>query len=135
MLCIVVVIGGMFSYEDKFIFTFSHQTDQTACHWTLNRFLLTTHSLPLKISLRAKACPASHQNSGEEMWRLVVFLSLMDHLIFCLDNGLAKTPPMGWLAWERYELNISIVTRSHLVLVLKVPVQHRLLGVSRALHQ
>ena len=58
MLCIVVVTGGMFSYEDKFIFTFSHQTDQTACHWTLNRFLLTTHSLPLKISLRAKACRA-----------------------------------------------------------------------------
>ena len=89
-----------------------------------------SQGLPSSLRLRL-----SHQNSGEEMWRLVVFLSLMDHLIFCLDNGLAKTPPMGWLAWERYELNISIVTRSHLVLVLKVPLQHRLLGVSGALHQ
>lgn len=22
-----------------------------------------------------------------------------------LDNGLAKTPPMGWLAWERFRCN------------------------------
>ena len=23
----------------------------------------------------------------------------------CLDNGLAKTPPMGWLSWERFRCN------------------------------
>lgn len=40
--------------------------------------------------------------------RLVVFL-LGLFLVFyvswqvkCLDNGLALTPPMGWLAWERF---------------------------------
>lgn len=24
-----------------------------------------------------------------------------------LDNGLALTPPMGWLAWERFRCNID----------------------------
>ncbi|KFM72458.1 Alpha-N-acetylgalactosaminidase, partial [Stegodyphus mimosarum] len=26
---------------------------------------------------------------------------------FCLDNGLALTPPMGWLAWERFQCNVD----------------------------
>ena len=25
----------------------------------------------------------------------------------CLDNGLALTPPMGWLTWERFRCNID----------------------------
>ncbi|KAL1460239.1 hypothetical protein WDU94_012166 [Cyamophila willieti] len=25
----------------------------------------------------------------------------------CLDNGLALTPPMGWMAWQRYRCNID----------------------------
>lgn len=25
--------------------------------------------------------------------------------VCALDNGLAKTPPMGWLAWERFRCN------------------------------
>ncbi|CAL1261570.1 unnamed protein product [Larinioides sclopetarius] len=25
----------------------------------------------------------------------------------CLENGLARTPPMGWLAWERFKCNIN----------------------------
>lgn len=24
-----------------------------------------------------------------------------------LDNGLARTPPMGWLAWERFRCNVD----------------------------
>ena len=33
---------------------------------------------------------------------LSVFLLLLLHIIVQgLDNGLARTPPMGWLAWER----------------------------------
>lgn len=23
----------------------------------------------------------------------------------CLENGLARTPPMGWLSWERFRCN------------------------------
>jgi hypothetical protein len=26
-----------------------------------------------------------------------------------LDNGLAKTPPMGWMTWERFRCNIDCV--------------------------
>lgn len=33
---------------------------------------------------------------------LVSVLSLSTKNVDTLDNGLARTPPMGWLAWERY---------------------------------
>jgi len=29
--------------------------------------------------------------------------------VHSLDNGLARTPPMGWLAWERFRCNIDCV--------------------------
>ncbi|XP_063790380.1 alpha-N-acetylgalactosaminidase isoform X2 [Pseudophryne corroboree] len=28
-------------------------------------------------------------------------------LCSCLDNGLVRTPPMGWMTWERYRCNID----------------------------
>ncbi|KAM5152460.1 alpha-N-acetylgalactosaminidase-like [Mantella aurantiaca] len=31
-------------------------------------------------------------------------------LCFSLDNGLGKTPPMGWMTWERYRCNIDCKT-------------------------
>lgn len=31
-------------------------------------------------------------------------LALANH-INGLDNGLARTPPMGWLSWERFRCN------------------------------
>lgn len=34
-------------------------------------------------------------------------LSLMAEPIVSLDNGLAPTPPMGWLAWERFTCEID----------------------------
>ncbi len=30
-----------------------------------------------------------------------------------LDNGLALTPPMGWLAWERFRCNIDCENDPH----------------------
>lgn len=36
---------------------------------------------------------------------LLLFLLLAFELCYGLDNGLAKTPPMGWLNWERYRCN------------------------------
>ena len=39
-----------------------------------------------------------------------VFLAAMSLLLpaaLCLDNGLALTPPMGWMAWERFRCNID----------------------------
>jgi len=33
---------------------------------------------------------------------VILVLLFVPTLIWCLDNGLARTPPMGWLDWERY---------------------------------
>jgi hypothetical protein len=33
---------------------------------------------------------------------LSVHLALMLSLVHALDNGVARTPPMGWLSWERF---------------------------------
>lgn len=30
-------------------------------------------------------------------------------VIQALENGLARTPPMGWLAWERFRCNTDCV--------------------------
>ncbi len=35
-----------------------------------------------------------------------VLLLLTSQLVAGLDNGLALTPPMGWLAWERFRLDM-----------------------------
>jgi hypothetical protein len=39
-----------------------------------------------------------------KMWVLLSFI-LVSHLSLGLDNGLALTPPMGWLSWERFGCN------------------------------
>lgn len=34
---------------------------------------------------------------------LVVFvLIILDSVVLGLDNGLARTPPMGWMTWQRF---------------------------------
>jgi len=37
---------------------------------------------------------------------LFVFIFLINK-IYSLENGLSLTPPMGWLAWERFRCNID----------------------------
>ena len=37
---------------------------------------------------------------------LLAALLTMAGLSNALDNGLARTPPMGWLAWERSEKSL-----------------------------
>ena len=39
-------------------------------------------------------------------YRLLLAL-LAPHAASSLDNGLALTPPMGWLSWERYMCNTN----------------------------
>lgn len=34
----------------------------------------------------------------------VFLLALVDQVLL-LENGLLRTPPMGWLAWERFRCN------------------------------
>ena len=36
---------------------------------------------------------------------LVVGVSLLVVGVAGLDNGLARTPPMGWMPWERFRCN------------------------------
>ena len=40
-------------------------------------------------------------NSPPQMLLLAALLTMAANLSSGLDNGLARTPPMGWLAWER----------------------------------
>jgi len=40
------------------------------------------------------------------MWKFVALLSLVS-AASALQNGLARTPPMGWMAWQRFRCNID----------------------------
>lgn len=44
--------------------------------------------------------------------RMLLVLSAVHIVIMrveCLDNGLARTPPMGWLTWTRFLCNVDII--------------------------
>lgn len=43
------------------------------------------------------------------MWNICVFALSILTTASALDNGLALTPPMGWLAWERYRCIVDCV--------------------------
>lgn len=32
----------------------------------------------------------------------IFLVLLVIKTVLCLENGLARTPPMGWLSWERF---------------------------------
>jgi len=45
------------------------------------------------------------------MWTLTLFvLSIVVQSSYPLDNGLGRTPPMGWMSWERYRCIIDCKT-------------------------
>ncbi len=44
------------------------------------------------------------------MFKLLALISCALELVIALDNGLARTPPMGWLSWERFGCNIDCDT-------------------------
>jgi Alpha galactosidase A len=37
----------------------------------------------------------------------VIFLVIVH--VWALENGLIRTPPMGWLSWQRYRCNTDCV--------------------------
>jgi hypothetical protein len=39
-----------------------------------------------------------------KMKQVAILLIMAGELVTGLENGLARTPPMGWLAWERFRL-------------------------------
>jgi alpha-N-acetylgalactosaminidase len=36
---------------------------------------------------------------------VVVLVFVFTSVVEMLENGLARTPPMGWLSWERFRCN------------------------------
>jgi len=44
-------------------------------------------------------------NPGFLLITLTVLASF--EITAALENGLARTPPMGWLAWQRFRCNID----------------------------
>ena len=44
------------------------------------------------------------------MFFLIVVLLKTSNLVKALDNGLARTPPMGWMSWERFRCNTDCHT-------------------------
>jgi alpha-N-acetylgalactosaminidase len=44
------------------------------------------------------SCPKS-------LLSLVLLLCASPLLVLTLQNGLARTPPMGWLSWQRFRCN------------------------------
>jgi len=46
---------------------------------------------------------------GKSKVVLAIFLLLLPPSSLSLENGLALTPPMGWLAWERFRCNTDCV--------------------------
>ena len=54
--------------------------------------------------------PECNNNWGaKKMFALVVCVTLFP-FASSLDNGVALTPPMGWLDWERFECNMDCQT-------------------------
>ncbi|XP_042228163.1 alpha-N-acetylgalactosaminidase-like isoform X2 [Homarus americanus] len=50
--------------------------------------------------------------SGGTQW-IVMGVLLMGLGVCGLENGLARTPPMGWLAWQRFRCNTDCVNDPH----------------------
>uniref|UniRef100_A0A4W5QJQ0 Alpha-galactosidase n=1 Tax=Hucho hucho TaxID=62062 RepID=A0A4W5QJQ0_9TELE len=40
-------------------------------------------------------------------WELLIFLLALTAATSALDNGLMRTPPMGWMSWERFRCNVN----------------------------
>ena len=43
----------------------------------------------------------NHDDDMKFLYQVLVILTVIGFSVE-LDNGLAKTPPMGWMSWERF---------------------------------
>lgn len=64
------------------------------------------------ISCRAESCLRSRRRGAAALWVLAALLSGGSLLgaarpAFALDNGVARTPPMGWDDWNSFGCNVS----------------------------
>ncbi|XP_052076326.1 alpha-N-acetylgalactosaminidase-like isoform X2 [Mytilus californianus] len=56
------------------------------------------------------------------MWSVVILCVLLPFTIG-LDNGLARTPPMGWMSWERFRCNVDCKNDPHNCISAKLLMQ------------
>lgn len=45
----------------------------------------------------------------------LLILSILITVVLGLDNGLGKTPPMGWNSWNKFGCNINETVIKHTV--------------------
>ena len=45
-----------------------------------------------------------------DLTAIAVLVTLACRHGYALDNGVARTPPMGWMSWERFECNTNCDT-------------------------
>ena len=83
--------------------------------WVVVCSTLTSHYIVLSRISPAYLRPTRLTWSCFQMqyFCLVVILSSLANLGSSLDNGLARTPPMGWLAWERFRCNTDCENDPH----------------------
>ena len=83
--------------------------------WEVVCSTLTSHYIVLSRISPAYLRPTKLTCSCFQMqyFCLVVILSSLVNLGSSLDNGLARTPPMGWLAWERFRCNTDCENDPH----------------------
>ncbi|XP_037506241.1 alpha-N-acetylgalactosaminidase isoform X1 [Rhipicephalus sanguineus] len=55
----------------------------------------------------AAATGATTATQSPRRLRIALLLLIGVQPVLCLENGLARTPPMGWLAWERFLCNVD----------------------------
>ena len=48
-----------------------------------------------------------------QLWVSALTILSVSQLASGLENGLARTPPMGWLAWERFRCNTDCANDPH----------------------
>ena len=48
-----------------------------------------------------------------QQWVSALIILSVSQLAHGLENGLARTPPMGWLAWERFRCNTDCANDPH----------------------
>ena len=48
-----------------------------------------------------------------ENYKIFLYICVSIGCVYSLENGLARTPPMGWLSWERFRCNTDCVNDPH----------------------
>jgi len=66
--------------------------------------------------ISSKICCYGFSTKSLKRWMLALtclFVTMTSKKALGLENGLARTPPMGWLAWERFRCNTDCANDPH----------------------